>query len=550
MADTHTANSQSRYDPPGSTAHLSLQNGAPVDVSIDWDAPSISEADFDARRSTLFEKDLDRCWIDVYTPERVQSDKTTLCGLQNAHSTSEIEYLGQCNVPIYRVSDVDNLTQMLDGRMASSREERLDFCFPRFYMVRQKNSWSRLYTSQDLLECLLGPLTAENKSLPNILSFGVKTEDIDIGGPQLGYCPLSRSSEDRRLGHQDYDCGYTLKYIEPARKPRQHWSWSERQSSILYNGRLQKWTLISPSTSMQLQLHRHVRRLEVGQICNSFTVHILFVGAAMTYWKPYLAYLTKETNEQVNRLIATEFDDEVFNLLTVEDRQQFRLIEDRITDMFAMLDSTIDIVSSLEEKYHIFYLGCASVSLEMIKSDQNAFMFHEQSRKLKLIRKQLEALHQRVQSSVQLLSSLLDLENGRSLRKLAEESRTENIAMRKLSEKAQTDGAAVKVITIITMIYLPTTVVTNFFSTSFVYSGSSSASDTIAVAPNWWILVAVSLPLTVLTFAAWWILQHMQQCMDQMRRGIRYLLESFQVSQETPNPSGPGAKEQVEQMTV
>lgn len=57
------------------------------------------------------------------------------------------------------------------------------------------------------------------------------------------------------------------------------------------------------------------------------------------------------------------------------------------------------------------------------------------------------------------MSSLLDLANGHSLKVLAEQARSENIAMRRLTEKATQDAAAVKVLTIMTLVYLPATVV-------------------------------------------------------------------------------------------
>lgn len=176
--------------------------------------------------------------------------------------------------------------------------------------------------------------------------------------------------------------------------------------------------------------------------------------------------------------------------------------------MFSMLDSTLDILTSLQEKYHVFSCGHEGLPLGSIRTDRIAFGFHEAVREVQLIRKQLDALYERVKSSVQLLSSLLDLENGQSLQKLAEESRKENTAMRILTEKSGADASAVKVITIITLIYLPTSVVTNFFSTTFVTSQPNGSGTDVAVAGNWWVLAAVSLPLTVVTCAVWWLLQH------------------------------------------
>jgi hypothetical protein len=56
-------------------------------------------------------------------------------------------------------------------------------------------------------------------------------------------------------------------------------------------------------------------------------------------------------------------------------------------------------------------------------------------------------------------ANTLDHENAESLRVLAQESHKENSVMRMLTEKGTNDAAAVKIITLITIIYLPTTVV-------------------------------------------------------------------------------------------
>ena len=203
-------------------------------------------------------------------------------------------------------------------------------------------------------------------------------------------------------------------------------------------------------------------------------------------------------------------------MLTITDRQRFRLIEDRISDMFAMLDATSQILVSLQEKYHVLFLGHDDVNLSSTRNDTVAFTFQEKIREIAFVRQQLRALNERVKSGVQLLSSLLDLENGRSLNKLAIEARQENAVMRALSQKATADASAVKVITIITLIYLPTSVVTNFFSTTFVNSQSNAGGMNVTVANNWWLLVAIAAPLTLLTCVVWVLLQYRRKCIEAM----------------------------------
>ena len=97
--------------------------------------------------------------------------------------------------------------------------------------------------------------------------------------------------------------------------------------------------------------------------------------------------------------------------------------------------------------------------------------------------------------------------------------------MRLLTEKGTQDAAAVKVLTVITLVYLPATVVcvsttpcqpstellmfTNFqsfFSTQFVSQQQASGGGTILViAANAWLFAAIAVPLTLGTLGTWWV---------------------------------------------
>jgi Mg2+ and Co2+ transporter CorA len=185
-----------------------------------------------------------------------------------------------------------------------------------------------------------------------------------------------------------------------------------------------------------------------------------------------------------------------------------------------MLDSTVDTTSSLEEKYYIFHLGLDAVTQSRIGADPIAFAFHETLKELKHLRQKLENLNRSIEATVQFASSLLDLQNGQSLRALAEEARQEGKVMHCLTEKATQDAAAVKVITVITMIYLPLTVVANFFSTVFVTRAADGPTGPVQLADNWWVLAAVGLPLTALTFFMWWAISQRVFLLDALRRGL------------------------------
>jgi hypothetical protein len=88
--------------------------------------------------------------------------------------------------------------------------------------------------------------------------------------------------------------------------------------------------------------------------------------------------------------------------------------------------------------------------------------------------------------------------------------------MHTLTEKATQDAAAVKVITVIAMIYFPLTVVANFFSTQFMIQKSVGECYMIEVVDNEWILAAVGLPLMAATFFRWWVVSQRMPLIDAL----------------------------------
>ena len=87
-----------------------------------------------------------------------------------------------------------------------------------------------------------------------------------------------------------------------------------------------------------------------------------------------------------------------------------------------------------------------------------------------------------------------------------------------LQERSTQDNAAVKVLTIIGLVYLPTTIVAvsfssmldsrltrlqNFFSTQFVQTNPNSGE--IQISKHAWLLAAIAVPLTIVTIVIWWL---------------------------------------------
>lgn len=125
---------------------------------------------------------------------------------------------------------------------------------------------------------------------------------------------------------------------------------------------------------------------------------------------------------------------------------------------------------------------------------------------------QLETLRNKVSGCTQMASTYLELSNGRALRELAEASAKEAKKAAEMAEQSQQDSAAMKALTVIAAIFLPTTVVLNFFSASFVETTDSG----MHLVHEWWLFAAIGLPLTLVVLMLWYL--WMQYQLRRVRR--------------------------------
>ncbi|UNI15653.1 hypothetical protein JDV02_002164 [Purpureocillium takamizusanense] len=87
-----------------------------------------------------------------------------------------------------------------------------------------------------------------------------------------------------------------------------------------------------------------------------------------------------------------------------------------------------------------------------------------------------------------------------SLNRIAELGRKENIVMTDISRAARVDSEAMKVIAMLTMLYLPATFVATLFSMGiFHFDYDNGNSGRLGLSSQWWLYVVIALPLTLMT---------------------------------------------------
>ena len=422
-------------------------------------------------------------------------------GLSNIQSTASLSVTNQIVSGIVRLGNEEQIREYAEANPFQ------------VYFVRQRNSYSPLSISSELFQVVSRVCHAPWSFSDYILYFGDRESEIEIAPPPLRFGPIW-SAKGLTKGIRT-ECTYCVRFVDTNNRadvPEPSSRWSLRQTAVFCGSNVEKhessWIFVNLSQNTQKRLQSlWINSVQSKQI-RPLHSHYAVYSIAIANWRPYTIALHSEIEQHAVQLLGASPDNKgPLDMSDSGERQKLLILENKILAAQLAVNATRDDVATL----HRIATEPLDEESKYSHSERIALMsgFSQQLRELEVSSLRLGQLHARLQSITTLVSSFLDLSNGFALQELAKESRRENEEMLKLSErmhelaeKNTQDAAAVTVLTILTLIYLPVTVVSNFFSTSFV--GMAPSASHIFLTKDWWILLATSLPLTALTLYVWW----------------------------------------------
>ncbi|ERF72332.1 hypothetical protein EPUS_06088 [Endocarpon pusillum Z07020] len=403
----------------------------------------------------------------------------------------------------------------LNNPVEMERHLRDDHQF-RAVVIRQKNSHSRLSVSKDLFGCLSSKCGLPAQFQDIIAYFGSRDLEVEVATPRLRFARLKRPRLS--ASSNGFECMYGLRFVQPNNKGDPQRMYSLRQLAV-YNKEdvgcnLATWLLVAPPPNVTIAFNEYFEMQNTGASMNAFGVHALLFSFAISSWRPYLVHLAEEVHQHANTvLLAAPAGHGPISLNKCGDMQRLKLLGDAMLDATLTLSTTHDALNRLTASYTHYVTG-TDVQDEVAVDEFEDDVYHqllELSREVDWLLQQTDGMRQKLLGISHLVSSFMSLGNGRALEDLGKEAREENSHIHNLTKKSTQDAAAVKVLTIMMLVYLPATVVLNFFSTSFVDNTTSAGSSrNLIILANWWIFVAISVPLTVLTFYVWWVFAGLQ----------------------------------------
>ena len=105
-------------------------------------------------------------------------------------------------------------------------------------------------------------------------------------------------------------------------------------------------------------------------------------------------------------LVASVDSNRPLKPLDIQELQELQVFEDQLIDIFLVLDSTLDTISSLKERYQEFCLEMKPPELQANRLDSIGCALKEKQREVLLTRKKVEALHTKIQGTMTLVKFL------------------------------------------------------------------------------------------------------------------------------------------------
>ncbi|KAH8651810.1 hypothetical protein BGZ60DRAFT_420312 [Tricladium varicosporioides] len=387
------------------------------------------------------------------------------------------------------------------------------------FCIRQKHSYSRLYITRSRFKELLHHYNVFSRIWDFLLPFSFKVRESDLVNAPFRFRNLEPQNATT-LG--SFECAYGYRYVElnhrdqAKRENPDYDPWSVRQSAVYqqYNSEYKRimFILITPSETARKNLEKAILHAsENGRALNAFDLHRILISTLHENWRLYIRSLESLMTKQSERvtLAAVQNEDDKLSPLTdfavnFVDRQRLKMIEDKVLDLVIVFESLYNTLSKLRDQCRSHCLGsqCRDCTCYLTNEE-----LEEQMHEAQVNLKKVDILHKRAQGTAQLLSDLLDYENAqiahlneKALNGLVRETKEENSRMRVLTERSTADAAAVKILTIITLIYLPVTVVANFFSSQLIHV-DEIGNISVVLGAYWFAII--SIPLTIFTLCAW-----------------------------------------------
>ncbi|KAL4951767.1 hypothetical protein BDW69DRAFT_196210 [Aspergillus filifer] len=393
--------------------------------------------------------------------------------------------------------DVDTAGVVRESRLRSSAELRAhrNLHCPqgnrlRILSINQRNSWRPLNVTREMFEDVVDIAGASPDLLELPLSFFQKNNPVEEG---FNSAPVSR------LHANSIEIVYIIKYaFEKPLEEKGKDPWVLRQTGVYhkYDFTTKNSTLVflNPTQECQFQTRlMNLIRLQQQQAQlfeNPLLIHSILFGTFCGAWRDYLKHLESRILSIANTTVAAEIDKPL--RVNHESLTAVRSTENRclvLHPIFRSLEKTCDVL----HQANATLAGSGTTQDHALQAMKQ--LLNNYSASISAYGQAAWSLQNRTSRIACHITDTLSFKDA-------------HIAKRQ-TEFMLRDSTTVRVITVVTLIYLPSTFMATLLGMNSFFEMDENRR--IVVAPQFWIYVVCAIPLTAATLCYWWYFQRSKQ---------------------------------------
>ncbi|KAH0613689.1 uncharacterized protein H6S33_005575 [Morchella sextelata] len=325
--------------------------------------------------------------------------------------------------------------------------------------------------------------TPNSSKQRNMKSYGmwiIRVEDVYYNGTN-GYaseiCYNIKFAEEH---------GRKEKEDEPPKDP-----WSIRQTCIYqkfeYEKKSSTWIMVQPSDKATTRLNEVFKaRAEEyieDTVHNPMDIHLVFLSGAAENWRWYYNYLENKLYDMTTGALSSavgrrgktvtfgNYNQHLDFEVEFKDVQELQRFEEKVQSLLLALETNRDTITTLQK--HNDQLRNCGLGLEEHHFTAVDDSLDTYLTELAIYKRNVEALLQRIRGRSRLLYNILDYRNAETAHRhgqknvdFAELGRRDTDLMMKMTKRTTREAVAVKIVTFVTLFYLPAT----FVAVCFLYS--------------------------------------------------------------------------------
>ncbi|KAK6513884.1 hypothetical protein TWF506_008315 [Arthrobotrys conoides] len=374
-----------------------------------------------------------------------------------------------------------------------------------FYIIRQKNTLSRLKISEQGLQLIIDAHNLSTRFLRVVTSFGWRRNDEHRAWD--GYYTSSTRAKPPRNLNNSSELSYVVRYVERRTdKPSQN-PWSVRQVGICQQrtAGLPKpgvrqassteqsiWVLLQPSKFVYEELkHTLERRLQNQSTTpsaeDSCSLHLDILESLASSWAEYVEWSWGEVESQDDKatLPGLRFPTEKDLEDLFEAAQKVQRIRRRLLRALSVLDSNYALADGIAAHFP----GILTTRIANYKAE-----IHSHQRNILLMTEHLKETSYLLFNILSFRNDKVSLEGNQAMQQSLS-------LMGTIAQQGRQDSTTLKLLSMIATLYLPASLVATIFSSNLIeLKSDDKGRDTFHVVSQFWLYILVAIALTVLTF--------------------------------------------------